>query len=362
MQLKTETYKPLLHWLQIIFFAVAILYFGRALFVPLSFSLLIALILYPSCMWLEKRRWPRSLAIAMLLFLVIIIFTAVVWLLLWQLNYLKDDIPALIEKLKVSQKQIQQWLSESMGISISAETGWLQSKDSGSGNNIQSIVQTAIKNFGGFLFSLFLIPVFTALFLYHREQFLQVLKVLIPQKHHERLMRIIHQAAFAYSNYIIGLIKVYIIVGILNSAGLLLLSIENAILFGMLTSVMTMVPYVGIIISSLLPITVAWITKDSFLYPLGVVALFTVVQYLENSVIFPKVVGQQLNISTWAILVALLAGGLLWGVAGMVLFMPFVAILKITSDDVEEWKALNILLSRKPRIKKLTNKFSETNN
>jgi len=151
---------------------------------------------------------------------------------------------------------------------------------------------------------------------------------------------------------------VYLVVGTLNSIGLLLLGVDHAILFGMLTAFMTMIPYVGIIISSLLPITVAWVTTNSVFYPLGVIAIFAFVQYLENSVIFPKIVGQQLNVSSWAILVALIAGGIVWGVSGMVLFMPFVAILKIISGYIEEWKPLNILLSRDEKQK--TNKIIES--
>lgn len=78
---------------------------------------------------------------------------------------------------------------------------------------------------------------------------------------------------------------------------------------------MTIIPYLGIIISALLPITIAWITKDSIWYPIGVVGVFILVQYLEANVIFPKVVAKQLNISTWATLVAIIAGGILWGMS-----------------------------------------------
>lgn len=352
MQIKNPAYSSWLVVLQFLFFGLALLYFGRTLFITLSFGLLIALILYPPCNWLEKKKWSRSAAIALLLAAMLILFAAVMALLLWQLQHLKDDLPVLLDKLQNSIKQLQQWLAQNAGIIINHETNWLKSDSAGSGNNTGTIIKSIVSGAGSFFFSLFLIPVFTALFLYHREQFVNVLKAMLPEKNHEKLMLVIHEATFAYSNYIIGLIKVYIIVGILNSAGLLMLGIENAILFGMITAIMTMVPYVGIIISSLLPITVAWVTKDSIMYPLGVVAIFTVVQYLENSVIFPKVVGQQLNVSTWAILVALLAGGLLWGVAGMVLFMPFVAILKIISGHIEEWKPLHLLLSRAPVRKK----------
>ncbi len=351
MNEKKSIRESYLKLLQIVFFTVAVMYFGKALFIPLSFALLIALILYPFCCWLEKHKWPRSIAIVLSLLIVTFIFAGIIWLLLWQLKYLKDDIPFLAQKIQLALQQLQQFLNEKIGIAFSLETNWMENAARNSGSSISSFMQSTFKSMGSFLFSLFIIPVFTALFLYHREQFVQFLKALIPEVYHQRLQTILHESSYAYHKYIIGLIKVYLIVGTLNSIGLLLLGVEHAILFGMLTAFMTMVPYVGIIISSLLPITVAWVTKDSFLYPLGVVGIFAFVQYLENSVIFPKVVGKQLNVSTWATLAALIAGGMIWGVSGMVLFMPFVAILKIISGHIEEWRPLNILLSRAEKLK-----------
>jgi predicted PurR-regulated permease PerM len=124
------------------------------------------------------------------------------------------------------------------------------------------------------------------------------------------------------------------------------LGIEHALLYGMLTAFMTIIPYVGILISALLPISAAIITKDSMWYPIGIIGVFGFVQYLEANVIFPRVVATQLNVSTWATLVAIIVGTTIWGVAGMILFIPFVAIFKIVTDHVEDWKALNVLLSR----------------
>jgi len=139
---------------------------------------------------------------------------------------------------------------------------------------------------------------------------------------------------------------VYLIVGLLNSLGLLALGIPHAFLFGMLTAILTIIPYAGIFIGALLPITVAWITKDSLWYPAGVIILFTFVQYLEANIIFPRVVAAQINVSTWATLVAIIVGGLIWGVAGMILFVPFTGILKIIADNIAGGKALSTLLSR----------------
>ncbi|MNS56344.1 pheromone autoinducer 2 transporter [compost metagenome] len=109
---------------------------------------------------------------------------------------------------------------------------------------------------------------------------------------------------------------------------------------------MTIIPYVGIIVSSLLPISVAWLSTDSLWYPLGVIAVFGFVQYLEANLIFPMVVGAQLNINTWASIIAIIIGGILWGASGMVLSLPLLAILKLLSEHIKDWKALNILLSR----------------
>lgn len=139
---------------------------------------------------------------------------------------------------------------------------------------------------------------------------------------------------------------VYFIVGLLNTAGLMLLGIPHALLFGMLTAIMTIIPYVGIFLSALIPVCVAWLATDSIWYPVGVVAVFAIVQYLEANVIFPKVVGTRLNISTWAMLVAIISGGLLWGVSGVILFIPFAGILKIIVAYIPEWNSLNILLER----------------
>jgi len=96
----------------------------------------------------------------------------------------------------------------------------------------------------------------------------------------------------------------------------------------------------------LLPITVAWLTKDSIWFPVGVIGVLAFVQYLEANIIFPKVVGSQLNISTWAVLVAVIAGGMLWGISGMILFIPFVAILKIIFEQFPAGRVFNILLAR----------------
>jgi predicted PurR-regulated permease PerM len=137
---------------------------------------------------------------------------------------------------------------------------------------------------------------------------------------------------------------VYLMVGILNSIGLLVLGIPHAILFGFIASVLTFIPYVGIMAGSLLPIAIAWITYDSIWYPLGIIGIFAFVQYLEANVIFPLAVSKRLNVNTLVMLIAIFVGGVLWGMAGMILFVPFVGILKLIADHNPKWKTLSLIL------------------
>jgi predicted PurR-regulated permease PerM len=336
----------MLKYLLIATLLILILYFGQTLFVPMFYGLFIAIVLYPICRWLENHHFTKSIAISIGLLLVIILFGLLLWILVLQFNSFRQDLPELRSKIDPSIRQFQNWVEANFQITVAAQnTWWENTSEIISGNSGNMITGTFNKVVSGF-FMLFIIPVFAALFLYNRKDFILFLEKSAGNKYVDKLHQILHQTLNTYFHFIKGMVFVYIIVGALNSIGLLALGIKHAILFGFLTAVMTIIPYFGIVISALLPITVAWITKDSIWYPIGVVIVFVFVQYLEANVIFPRVVATQLNLSTWATLVAIIAGGILWGVNGMILFIPFVGMLKMLTDYIPELEALNILLRR----------------
>ena len=336
------TQKKSLHLIPVVLCAGIILYFGETLFVPLFFGLLIAIVLYPVCKWLENHGWKKSFAIAACLFIVTIVFFLLALLLIWQIKIFSKDAPVIIDKLNSFLQQVQNWMFSHHMNTNDIRNNWAEEITGMIGNLVGSTLQTA----ANLLFMLFLIPVFAALFMYHRKVFVTSLRLMIPDKYHNKLQDILHQTIHTYFNYIKGMILVYVIVGVLNSIGLFALGVRNALAFGMICAVMTIIPYIGITVSALLPISVVWIETGNIWYPLGVIVVFAIVQYLEANIIFPTVVGVQLNVSTLAMLIAVILGGIIWGISGMILFIPFVAILKIISDNIEEWKPLNLLLSR----------------
>jgi predicted PurR-regulated permease PerM len=274
------------------------------------------------------------------------LFGVLIWLLSLELSYLVHDVPAMMAKLGNWSPGVQEGIAKHLGVPVTVQNDWL-SKTMG---DIQGSIAGAAKNTLSAtistLFMLIMIPIFAALYLYQREVFVKYLEKVTGPSFNGKLHIILQKTSITYFRFIKGTLIVYLIVGILNSIGLYALGIQHALLYGMLTAFMTVIPYIGILISALLPISAAIITKDSMWYPVAIIGVFGFVQYLEANVIFPRVVASQLNVSTWATLVAIIAGTILWGVAGMILFIPFVAIFKIVTDHVEEWEAINVLLRR----------------
>jgi predicted PurR-regulated permease PerM len=338
--------KRVLVYAEALILIVVVLYFAKALLIPISYAMLLAVVLLPLCKRLERHGWPRAISITVVLLIIMTLFTMLIGLLVVEINLFSDDLPALRQKLMESMPELRTWLRDTAGISLQNQGSWWQDVLYNLITNPTGLIKNTISATAGTFVTLFLIPIYTALFLYNRSVFVRFLVRITPASHKAHLPRILEHATGTYSKFIKGMIFVYLIVGTLNSIGFFILGIEHAILFGILTALMTIVPYVGIVISSLLPLTVAWLTKDSIWYPVGVIFMLSFVQYLEANIIFPKVVATQLNISTWAALVAVIAGGMLWGISGMILFVPFIGILKIIFEEFPAGRVFNILLAR----------------
>lgn len=321
-----------------------VLYFGKTLFIPLSISMLISFILFPICKWLEKKGMNRSVAIAIALSLLTLFLSLIVVLFLWQISSFTSEWQDVKIKLIQAVNQLSLYITEQFNFNAEQQKSWMKNIADNSGGNILPFLSSTAYSLSVTFVLVILIPVFSALILYYRNLFVRVLHEIFPYEKIESIRDILNETVHSYYNFIKGMLLVYLIVGTLNSIGLLLLGIPHAILFGFIASVLTFIPYVGIMVASLLPISVAWITYNSIWYPIGVIVIFAFVQYLEANIIFPFAVSSRLNINTLVTLIVIFIGGILWGAAGMILFIPFVGILKMIADRTESLKTLAILL------------------
>lgn len=339
--------QPKVDWLRLLLYialTAVILYVGRNLFIPLSFALLISFVLYPVCRWLEHRKLPRWAAIGVCLLLLLVLTGLVGWLLVRQMVSFSREWPGLQAKLISTWQKLSEHVEYSYSIDTARQREWLESMAADAFSSLFSMVQGLIYTSAVGLVLLLLIPIYIALILYFREQLAQGLFLLFKQDEQKKIRAILHETITTYYNFIKGMAIVYLVVAILNSIGLLLLGIPHAIFFGTVASILTFIPYVGITIGAILPMAIAWVTYDNIWYPVGVVAVFSVVQYLEANLIFPWAVSYRLRVNMLFTLLAIVAGGILWGASGMILFIPFLAILKLIADKHEQMEVISVLL------------------
>jgi predicted PurR-regulated permease PerM len=161
-------------------------------------------------------------------------------------------------------------------------------------------------------------------------------------------------------NYFLGLMSVIGLIGIMNTIGLWAVGLDHAVFFGFFAAMLTVIPYIGIFLGALLPVTFALLTQDSIWITGGVVLVFSVVQILESNFITPKIIGSKVSINPFVAIVALLLGSEIWGAAGMILSIPSTAILKVIFDSMESTKAIGYFLGNELTTKKKLAKSEES--
>ncbi len=345
-ELSSKTKHHQLVILQYIVYGSLILYFGRDLFIPISYALLISFILYPFCRWLERRGIGKGLSIFIGLLLLSLLIVSVLVLMTYQFSLFIQQWPDIQHKLQQLADSTSLYFVEKYAITKEQQDVWMNEVSNGSVSYLVNVIKNTLSASLHSSVVLILIPLYAALFLYYRNLLIQAIAYVFPGEKKEETKRILYLSVDAYYNFIKGMAIVYLIVGMLNSIGLLILGIPYAFFFGFITSILTFIPYVGIIIGSLLPIAMAWITYNSIWYPLGVILIFVFVQYLEANVIFPLAVSNRLSINPMATIMAITLGGIFWGVSGMILFVPFLAILKLIADRHPSMRLLSLLAGK----------------
>lgn len=320
------------------------LYIAEFLLVPLGLALLLSLLLLRLCQWIEAVGVPRFIAVLLSLLAVFILFCLIglgLWLLI---SDLADDIPEIGEKLLGVVDKFQQFIKNNFAYEPQIQTGYI--KDS-----MGKIIQQGSALFSGTVsatanvFSLLVITLISIFFfLYYRGFLRKFLYRIFPENLHKSLSNLLSDTRSIASGYISGLLLMMLIIAALNTIGLLLLGIEYAVLWGVLSGLLAVIPYIGITIGALLPALYALVTTDSFLFPLGVVLIFGFVQFLEGNFITPNIMSKRVSLNPFAIIIGIFIGGHLWGIAGIILFIPYLAILKNIFDEFESTKPLGFLL------------------
>lgn len=322
-----------------------ILYVLKPLIIPLLLAVIFSVFIFPMQKKIEKKWKCNRLFSA--IFSISLFFIVSIFLIL----FLSSQLSIFIEDSNIYVAKIIELYTDTI---VAVEDFFnirksqsLLNKDMNFSNflkkNIGKVSAIALE-WGTVVTDLILIPIYMFFFLYFRRFFRDFAYRLFKNTSNSLINKMIEKIYKVQQSYLFGLIKVILIVGTLNSIGLLLLGIESAIFFAFFAAFLLVIPYIGIIIGSLLPALVALATKDSHFYALGVICLFGFIQFIEGYFITPKIIGSQVSINPFIAIFSLLAFAMLWGIPGMIVAIPITATLKIFFDYSSNYKAFGFLI------------------
>lgn len=316
---------------------------ASGILIPIVFAAFLSIILNPVVKFFENRGLNEVLSIVITLLLVTSIVGFGIYYVSFQAKNLILDLPDLVDKFNRLIDKIVNQLASLNGYSSAEQIDMIKKNSDKLLSSGANIATGALSVTSSFLSFIVLMPIYVFFMLLYRQNFKNFLLRLDKNKNRE-LLTMATEVKSMVHNYIAGLSIVITIIAVLNTIGLVSIGLKYAVFMGVVSAVLTIIPYIGIFIGGLLPFIVALLTKDSLIYPLLVVAIMGFVQFLEGNFITPKIIGSKVNVNPLAAIIALVIGAQIWGIVGMMLAIPLTGITKIIFSHYERLKPYAFLL------------------
>jgi len=311
--------------------------------VPFAFAGLLAILLNPVFNFFVRKKINKIVSIVLTILLAVLVLAAVMFFLSAQIAQFGQMLPQLEQKSLSLLHDLQDRLTTQFGISTEKQASIVEDAMNGSKAYIGKTLNTLV----GMLTFFVLIPLYIFLLLLYKPLILNFIYEVFDQDNEEQVEEILQETKTAVQSYIVGLLIETCIIAALNSAALLILGVKYAVLLGVIGAILNLIPYIGGIIAIGLPVLMSLITGDSLTTPLLIVGAYSLIQFADNNIIVPRVVSSKVSVNALISIIVVLLGGNLWGVSGMFLSIPFVAVLKIIFDRIDGLKPWGKLLGDK---------------
>lgn len=326
-----------------LFLATTVLYFGQPILIPVFLGALFAMLMAPLCRRLDKKM-NRGLSSFICTFIVLLSLLFVIGIGAWQIATFVEDIPLLKKQGSKLLTAVEQFIQDTFSVSQ---------------ERIESILQKQVKSFGesasmyagkllGSVTStvgwLVLSLLFMFLFLYTKERYESFFVRVFKNEEASAVKSVVGKISKVSEQYLLGRTISIVILFTLYSSALLIIGIKNAFLLAAVASLLTIIPYAGTIFGSIFPVIMALITEDSYQPVVWTGIAMLAIQALDNYFIEPTVIGGEVNLSALATIISIVCGGFIWGIAGTILFIPLLAIIKIVCDHVESLRPYGFLI------------------
>ena len=322
----------------------ALLAIGSDIIMPVLMAFFLSIVLLPTYRFLRKKKFPEVLAILLPILFGAVFIGSVIWFFSNQISILAADFPQIQRNISFHLNNLSYWINSKTDFSTQEQIKFLNEQSNKLLTNAGNIIGGAAGSItSGFIF-IGLVPIYIYLFLSYKNLLLRFVFVWFKQDQHKKVKEVMKETEVIIKSYIVGLLIQIAYITILLGGILLILDIKHAILIGVIFALLNLIPYVGALIGNLIGVLLTLTSSQELLPIFIVLGVIAVVQFLDNNILMPRIVGSKVKINAFAAILGVFLSGTLAGVSGMFLALPMVAVLKIIFDRSEMFKPWGILL------------------
>lgn len=324
---------------------IFIFYIGQDILVPIMMSFLFAILLYPIVQFFKvKLHFPHVLAVMLAVLLFVLIFIGLFVFLSFQISDFAADFDKIERNINIHLRNIQGFVRENFHLSSREQKKYIDTATEDSMEKGKELIGTTLMSFTDTLVNLTLIPIYTFLILLYRTHFLLFLSKLVEKGNHPQLKDILTNIRVAINSYIVGLIIEMLLVSTMTTIGFMIIGVKYAVLLGIITGILNLIPYIGILFAGVLSIVASLTGSPDLSIIVGVIVISIIVQLIDNNILVPLIVSSKVEINAFVSIIGIIIGGAIAGISGMFLALPILAVLKVIFDRIETLKPWGYLM------------------
>ncbi len=326
--------------------ALTLIILTRNVLIPFVVSVFFMYLLYPLVWQIEKRGVNRVFSILIVIVLAIVFLAGATLFTAIRFSNTSVDLVQLKEMVETKIDSVQHLLGARFGLNENSTEKYFNRIT----DNLFSSWEKSMGNFFSatttIIFQIGILPVFTFFLLYYRTKLAYFILRFSSRENRLKSLCIMREISNIATRYMGGVLMVVLILALLNSLGLYIVGVPHAIVLGILAALLNLIPYIGTFIGGLIPVLYVFFTfSNPFETVIKVIILFVIVQFTENNILTPNIVGNNVRLNPLAIILSLLLANLVWGVAGMLIVVPCLAMAKIVMRNIDELKPFAYLIS-----------------
>ncbi len=328
-----------------------ILYFASAVLIPLTFGMVLSMLLLPVCHWLQSKGMGNGLASILSVVALLVVIGGMLTLLQYQLSDLAEDLSKIEERVNNIIAGLKDYVKQHFGISYREQQKIIKEQQGSTMGQAAGMVTTLISSFAGILVDAILVLVYTFLFIFYRAHFKKFILRLFKPDNRKEAEVVLGNAGKVTQSYLGGLGMMIVMLWIMYGIGFTVAGVNNALFFAVLCGVLELVPFAGNITGTSITVLMALAQSGDTRVVVGVLITYGLVQLIQTYLLEPLVVGDRLNINPLFTILIIVIGEAVWGIPGMVLAVPLLGMFKIVCDHCEPLHDYTFLIGS-PKEKK----------